>query len=267
MNYQVSEEFSVYGRIAQGYKAGGINMDRSAPGQAPGAPTPDPDGTHFDPETVDSFEIGFKSRLLDNTLTLNGAVFYQELEDYQQNSFDGLNFTVRNAATVEGKGVEFDYMYAPNERWLFSGGVTFQNIEYGEFENASPTAWQGTSVQDLSGKPVLFTSDTTLAGLVSYTLPINDDLNFIASTTYSYSSEYFTGQDNDPITEQDDYWIFNLNFSVAATDDSWQVDLWGKNVGDEEIYNIVFDTPLQSGSYHAYIREPMSWGMTGKLRF
>lgn len=268
LNYLISEEFSVYGRIAQGYKAGGINMDRSAPGQAPGAPTPNPDGTHFDPETVDSFEIGFKSRLLDNTLTLNGAAFYQELEDYQQNSFDGLNFTVRNAATVEGKGIEFDYMYAPNEHWLFSGGVTFQDIQYGEFKDGSPTAWQPAgSLQDLSGKPVLFTSDTTLAGLISYTLPVGDSLNFTAATTYSYSTEYFTGQDNDPITQQDDYWIFNVNFSLASADDTWQVDLWGKNVGDEEIYNIVFDTPLQRGSYHAYVREPMTWGMTGRLRF
>ena len=270
VNYQFSEEFSMYGRFAQGYKSGGINMDRSAPGQSPGNPTPDPDGTHFDAETVDSFEIGFKSRLLDNRLTLNGAVFYQELDDYQQNSFDGLNFTVRNAATVESEGIEFDYTFAPTERWLFSGGVTFQNVEYDEFENASPTAWQGAqgaTAQDLSGEPVLFTSDTTLAGLISYTMPLNDALNLAVATTYSYSSEYYTGQDNDPITEQDSYWIYNLNFSLMPADDSWQIDLWGKNIGDEEVVNIVFDTPLQSGSYHAYVREPMTWGMTGKLRF
>lgn len=268
LNYIINDDFSVYGRFAQGYKAGGINMDRSAPGQAPGAPTPNPDGTLFDPELVESFEIGFKSRLMDNRLTLNGALFYQELDDFQQNSFDGLNFSVRNAATVEGQGIELDYMFAPDEHWLFSGGITLQEVEYGEFKNGAPTAWQPSdSFQDLSGKPVLFTSDTTLSGLASYTMPIGDDLQITAATTYSYASEYFTGQDNDPITQQDDYWMFNVNFSLAAQDDSWQVDLWGKNITDEEVYNIAFDTTFQSGSYSAYIRDPMTWGVTGKLRF
>lgn len=268
LNYLINDELSVYTRFAQGYKSGGINMDRSAAGQAPGAPTPNPDGTLFEPELVESFEIGFKSRLLDNTLQINGAVFYQELEDFQQNSFDGLNFSVRNAATVTGQGLELDYMFAPNEHWLFSGGITLQEVEYDEFKNASPTAWQDpNSFQDLSGEPVLFTSDTTLSGLISYTTPINDSLKVTAATTYSYSSEYFTGQDNDPITEQDAYWVFNLNLSIGAQDDSWQVALWGKNVTDEEIYNIAFDTTFQRGSYSAYVRDPMTWGLTGKLKF
>lgn len=267
LNYLINDEFSVYTRFAQGYKSGGINMDRSAAGQAPGAPTPNPDGTLFDPELVESFEVGFKSRLLDNTLQLNGAVFYQELEDFQQNSFDGLNFSVRNAATVTGQGIELDYMFAPNEHWLFSGGITLQDVEYDEFKDASPTTWQTGATQDLSGEPVLFTSDTTLSGLISYTTPIGDNLKFTGATTYSYSSEYFTGQDNDPITEQDAYWVFNLNFSVGAQDDSWQVALWGKNVTDEEIYNIAFDTTFQAGSYSAYVRDPMTWGLTGKLKF
>jgi len=267
VNYQWSDEFSTYARYAQGYKSGGLNMDRSAGGQAPGEPATDPSAPLFDPENVDSFEIGFKARLLDNTLTLNGAIYYQELEDYQQNSFDGLNFTVRNAATVEGKGFELDYMYAPSERWLFSGGITLQEVDYDKFTDASPTKWQSGSTQDLSGKPVLFTSDTTLSGLVSYTMPVADGLELTAATTYTYSSEYFTGQDNDPITQQDDYWIVNLSLSLAPENGDWQVDLWGKNVGDEEVYNIVFDTPLQSGTYHATVREPMTWGVTGKLRF
>lgn len=274
VNYMWTDEFSTYARFAQGYKSGGLNMDRTAGGATGGNRSVDPDLPIFDPEEVSSYEIGLKSQWLDGRLQLNAALFYQTLEDFQANSFDGLSFTVRNAAEVEGKGLELDYAFRPNEHWLFSGGLVLQDIEYSDYKDASPTQAQKNSdptnralTQDLTGEQVVLTSDVNYSGVISYTTEIGSALQLTAGTSYSYRSEYFTAQDNDPISEQDAYWLFNLSVGLGAQDESWSVELWSKNVTDEEVYNIVYDAFSQANTYNAWVNEGRTFGITGRMRF
>ncbi|GAB3094637.1 TonB-dependent receptor [Aestuariicella hydrocarbonica] len=270
VNYLWSDEFSTYARFAQGYKSGGLNMDRTAGGASGGNRTPNPDAPLFDPEQVTSFEVGVKSRLMNGMLQLNATLFYQTLEDFQANSFDGIAFVVRNAAEVEGKGLELDYIFQPSEHWLFTGGLVLQDIEYSDYPDGSATQTQkdnGFATQNLSGEPVVFTSDINYSGAISYTTDVASALQFTAATSYSYRSEYFTAQDNDPISEQDDYWLFNLSVGLGAQDQSWGVELWSKNVTDEEVYNIVYDAFSQANTYNAWVNEGRTFGLTGRLRF
>lgn len=274
VNYRWTEQLSTYARFAQGYKAGGLNMDRTAGGAIGGLPDADLKLPIFDPEEVESFEVGMKSRWLDGRLELNAALFYQTLENFQANTFDGLTFVVRNAAEVEGKGLELDYVFRPNDHWLFTGGLVLQNIEYSDYRDASPTQAQKSLeptnpfvTQDLTGEPVVMTSDVNYTGLISYTQRLNNGWQWVAGTSYSYRSEYFTAQDNDPISEQDAHWLFNLSLALGAQDGSWNVELWSKNVTDEDVYNIVYDAFSQANSYNAWVNEGRTFGITGRLRF
>ncbi len=270
VNYVWNDELSTYARFAQGYKSGGINLDRTAPGQTPGNPTTDPKAPIFDAETVDSFEIGFKSRWFDNTLQLNGALFYQEMDDFQFQEFTGTGFVVQNAATVKGQGFELDYLWQPNEHWVFSGGITFQDIEYEDFDTAPTTLAQeqaGADFQDLDGEPVIYTSDISYSGTISYTNNLTENLLWTAGTSYSYRTEYQTDESNDPLVEQDDSTVVNLFFTLMPEDETWAIDLWGKNVTDEELYMVGFNTTFQSGSYSAYLNAPPSYGVTARYNF
>jgi len=270
VNYVWNDELSTYARFAQGYKSGGINLDRTAPGQTPGNPTTDPKAPIFDAETVDSFEIGFKSRWFDNTLQLNGAVFYQEMDDFQFQEFTGTGFVVQNAATVKGQGFELDYLWQPDEHWVISGGITFQDIEYEDFDTAPTTLAQdqaGADFQDLDGEPVIYTSDISYSGTISYTNNLTENLLWTAGTSYSYRTEYQTDESNDPIVEQDDSTVVNLFISLMPEDETWAIDLWGKNVTDEELYMVGFNTTFQAGSYSAYLNAPPSYGVTARYNF
>ena len=64
----------LYASYARGYKAGGFNLDRAQTGI-----TPDGD-LWFPPETVDSYELGIKTTLLDNRLSLNVTAFDQRYD-------------------------------------------------------------------------------------------------------------------------------------------------------------------------------------------
>lgn len=278
LNYEISETTSIYGRYAQGYKAGGLNLNGGV-GQTPGNPVADLTNNGFDAEETESFEIGTKSYLFDRTLQLNATVFYQTVEDFQVNSFDGAGFTLQNAGEIEGTGLEIDYTWTPTENWVLTGGLVLQDIEYGDFKNGSTTIAQqeaaglqaraegNVAPQDLTGETPNFVSDVTYAGSITYLHELNSDLMLKAGTSYRYRSEYTTGQDNDDFTENDPYWIFNANLTIEASDESWAVELWGKNLTDEEVINIGFDTPLQTGSFSAFVEAPMTWGVTGRMNF
>ena len=101
--------------LATGYRPGGVNR-RSTCG--PTAPQPCVDEfPPYDPDFLDSFEIGWKTTLADGRVRFNGAAFWQQWDDFQF-SFLGANglTNVTNApgdATIPG--VETDVQWAATE--------------------------------------------------------------------------------------------------------------------------------------------------------
>ncbi|MEE4279766.1 MAG: TonB-dependent receptor [Halieaceae bacterium] len=280
VNYEFNDMVSVYARFAQGYKAGGLNLNGGI-GQQPGNPVvaqPGPNNA-FESETSESFEVGMKSFLLDNTLQLNATVFYQTTENFQTNSFDGATFTLRNAGEIEGTGLEIDYNWQPTEHWTISGGLVLQDIEYADFPTGSSTIAQQEFAglraralgivpdQDLTGERPNFVSDVTWSSSVAYYRPITSGLAFNGAVNWRYRSEFTTGQDNDPLTGQDAFTTVNATIGIGNLDDQWRVELWGKNLTDETVINIGFDTPLQTGSMSAFIEPPRMYGGTVRYNF
>ncbi|MGB0919848.1 MAG: TonB-dependent receptor [Alphaproteobacteria bacterium] len=259
---EIDEDTSAYARVARGYKAGGINLSTSAGGQAAGiTTTATPSNAIFQPEQVTSYELGLKKSLHDGALKVNIAAFWQELEDYQANSFDGLRFTVRNAATVISRGLETEYTYVPTENWFLNGGIVWSDIEYDSYPNGSAITGMG-SVQNLTGRRPNFVSDWNITGAVAYMSdPLENGWVLSPRLDYQYRSDYHTGQDLDPNTLQDSYWLVGASLTAIA-ENGIEVAIWGKNLTDEKIFNIVFDTPAQAGSYNAFVRDPQTWGFT-----
>ncbi|MEQ8514439.1 MAG: TonB-dependent receptor, partial [Chromatocurvus sp.] len=260
------------------YKAGGLNLNGTI-GQQPGDPTPNFANNKFDSETSDSYELGLKSFLFDRTLQLNATLFYQETKDFQTNSFDGVGFTLRNAGEIEGTGLELDYNWMPTDHWTFAGGLVLQDIEYAEFTNASSTIAQQEAAglraralgivpdQDLTGETPNFVSDVTWSGSIAYSRPLADGLGFNLATSWRFRSSFNTAQDADILAEQDDIWTVNATVGISSVEDTWRLELWGKNLTDETVLNIGFDTPAQTGSFSGFIEPPRMYGGTLSYNF
>lgn len=272
VNYQINEDISTYARLARGYKSGGLNMDRAASGTTPdNQVVSDPSVVIFKPEIVDTLEFGLKSRLLDNSLQFNAAVFFQELQDYQFQSFTSTGFVVRNAAKTEGKGLEVDFAYKPSENWLISGGATWQDVNYDQFPDgpitiAQSVAGQAANTNDLSGQRVVMASDLSASILVAYSQPINDDLEFTAAVNGSYRSDFFRQSANEPLSEQD-IKALNASIGIGSQDGNWALELWGKNLTDDESY-ASFASTFQTNSLSSFIQTPpRTYGLTAKYNF
>lgn len=113
----------VFASYARGYKAGGIN-----PGGAAG-------GDVFDPEFVNSFEIGSKDIFAGGRLQANFGAFYYDYEDMQIGQIDGATVVTVNA-DAEVMGAEAEFNFAPTEKWLFDLSLAWLDLEIQDFENA-----------------------------------------------------------------------------------------------------------------------------------
>ena len=121
LSYKPGKNFLGYASYASGFKSGGFTGRYVVPatGLLP-----------FEPEFLDTYEVGIKSDWLDNHLRLNGAMFYSDYQDIQVLVFDGPAPQTRNAAKGRIKGVELDVITLVNKNLQFSADIGFIVAEY-----------------------------------------------------------------------------------------------------------------------------------------
>ena len=102
---------------------------------------------------------------------------------------------------------------------------------------------------------------------LNYKRDLTEKIGLNSRIGYRYRSEYTTGQDNDPITLQDGFVTIDGTLGFEFNDGQIGLDFWGKNLTDQTITNIVFDTPLQPGSFSAFLEAPRTYGATLRLTY
>ncbi|MGH8179063.1 MAG: TonB-dependent receptor [Steroidobacter sp.] len=266
--YRFTDEVMAYLSFARGYKASGFNMDRertnSNISNSPLAPPIQADtDTRFDKELVDSYELGMKTQWLENSLLLNGAVFYQDYTDFQLNTFTGIVFVVESLPQVVSQGVDLDIVwYTPLEQLSIQGGVTYAETTIEDFGAALPLFSVARKNDTLSFAP-------EWSGSLSATFeqPVGANLLFRANLGAKYMSEYNTGSSLDPLKIQDAYTLVNARLGFGADDESWMIEAWSQNVTDEEYYQVAFDGTLQGGTIDAFLGAPRTYGVTARFKF
>jgi outer membrane receptor protein involved in Fe transport len=122
----------LYASYARGYKGGGANP----PGIIPSAFTLGNNVTHpptFDPEFVNSYEVGTKNSLLDGSLTLNGDLFFYDYKGYQISEIvDRTSINFNFNATVKGAELESTWEPLPGLRFNLSGGLQTSSMDSGQ---------------------------------------------------------------------------------------------------------------------------------------
>jgi len=260
--YRFNDELMTYLAFADGYKAGGFNLGRVTNPAAinPLAPVLD---TSFPEETVDSYELGVKSTLADNTVRLDAAVFDQRYRDFQLNTYTGILFVVTSIPRVESKGAEFNLNWAtPLQGLSLSGGVThaFTNInEYG----AAISLFAPERLNDRISFAPLWSG----AAAATYQARLTGALTFRGTLSEKYNSSYNTGSNLDPRKIQGAYGLLNARIGIGAPDDKWAVELWSANLADKLYYQVAFDAPFQYNQIDAFLGAPRTFGLTLRAKF
>lgn len=125
-----TDDTLIYASYSLGFKAGGLNppVDSARFGSTPGT---------FDNEEIDAFEIGTKNTLFDGRLQANINAFFYDYGDLQIGKI--VNRTSLNENTdAEIYGVEGEFIFAPNEKWVFNAAISSLKTELGDTETVDP---------------------------------------------------------------------------------------------------------------------------------
>jgi iron complex outermembrane recepter protein len=262
VSYRFNDHLMTYISFADGYKAGGFNLGRVTNPAAPNPLAPVLD-TSFPEETVDSYELGLKSTLANNTLRLDGAVFDQRYKDFQLNTYTGILFVVTSIPRVESKGAEANVAWATALNGLsLSGGLTYAFTNINEFGSAL-----ALFATDRLNDRISFAPLWSGALSATYELPLSPSLALRATLTEKYNSSYNTGSNLDPRKLQGPYGVLNARLGLGAPDNSWAVELWSANLTNKYYYQVAFDAPFQYNQIDAFLGAPRTFGITARVKF
>ena len=255
LRWDWTDDVSVYGGYNRGYRPSGISIVPAA--ATAFLPNGQNDLLH-DEEESDAFEVGFKSRLWDGRATLNGAMYYQ--------TYDGYLGFVRGVEVVDDLGnplvlpggiifngdanifgVELEGQVLLSETWNLGGGMSWNNAE-----------WDGASepCNDREPGEVVGSCDVDgedVGGEPEWSATLNSEYYYPLDNTEVYIRGLYkyTGERNnisasaglgDVTDEFNSYSLFDLFVGWRSSDYSWDVNVFAKNVFDED------EVILQDGS-------------------
>ena len=205
---------------------------------------------------------------------MNGTLFYVDYDDFQAQGFDGANITVRNAGSLESKGLELDIVYMPNALLTTGLAVGYNDASYSDFETGECTAQQlfavtggsafvlADCVQDLTDRDLDNAPEWTASTYLQFNDEFSDsDMSWFARLEYNYVGELYMAQDLDETLKRDPVDLVNARFGLSGKDSKWQLTFWGRNLLDEEYFVVGFDIPVLGG--FAGINAPaLTYGLT-----
>ncbi|MFQ3666654.1 MAG: TonB-dependent receptor, partial [Sphingomonadaceae bacterium] len=183
IDYRFNQDAMAYFNFARGYRAGGFNGRGQTDFSA---------NTPYDPETVNSYEVGVKTNWLDNRLTVNLAAFLTKYDDKQEEVVRpapppaGQETIVANAASATIKGVEFEFRALPFDSLNVWGSVGYLDASYDSFS----TIINGALV-DISGRDLRRTPSWSASVGGDYTLPVAGN-DLVLAGSYRYVGELQT---------------------------------------------------------------------------
>jgi outer membrane receptor protein involved in Fe transport len=139
IQYQLNPNAMLYFSYSKGFKAGGFNGAQ---------PFNSPDNLRFGPEHVNAYELGLKSKWLDDKVLFDIDVFRSDYKDLQADasifepSANAYTSVVRNAAASRSQGVELETQWAVTRGLRLAANVTYLDSIYVSYPNASPDVLQ-----------------------------------------------------------------------------------------------------------------------------
>jgi outer membrane receptor protein involved in Fe transport len=255
LSWSPTDQVTVFGAYREGFKSGGFDASHTLAASAV------IDDIRFESEEADGFEIGIKSRWLDESIQLNATAYFFDYKNLQVTSLDTetTQFRIQNAAAASTEGVEVELTWAPREDLTVRGFVNYNLAEYDEFLT---NCFAGQSVQDGCDKVRNPTNGRFISQDVGGTkVPISPEWSVTLGFTYDwvlgasgwtasldldsrYSGSYSRSLLRLPDSKADSYVIFDGSVRVYSPDERWQFTLIGRNLFDKLVVLGQFDRPL-----------------------
>jgi len=300
VQFDLTDDIMVYASYAEGSKPGGMRSNDGAIGDqllavgdpafyqtfigqstltpaelAAGVSLAQGNGIlDFEEEEADSIEVGAKMFFADGRVSLNVALFTMDFDDLQTSSYDGTAFIITNAASAKIDGAEIEASWQVLDSLGLSGAVSYLDAEYDNFFGAQclvadeagnfvdPTCVDG--FEDLSGVKLERTPDYEYTLTADYERQITDAMLVRGFVSVYHSDDLSIRQDFHPLGVQDSFTKWDVRLALASVNDTWEVALLGRNLGDEKTIQHAYEV---AGSNFVALSNGRTVGLEGTWRF
>lgn len=256
LQYQANDDLLLYASASRGFKAGGWNPRTLSEGTTP---------QQFDPEYLNTYEAGIKSRLFGGLATLNMAGFYSDYKDIQligvtTTESGVVDTTVLNGGGARIYGLEVELASRPVPELFISAGLGLLNARYTELD--AGVIETGVALDNR----LIQTPSTTFNLQATYDVYLPNDGKIVLGGDVAYKSRIFRSIQNFPDLVTDPYWIANARISYMAPNDRFEVAAFVTNLTNE-IYLANGVDVRGLAVTEAYYSRPREFGLSVRTMF
>lgn len=277
LSYHFTNDFMGYAKYSRGFKSGGFQFDITqgehvgpfaalfqgptfiqgvfadnpnatkedvvnAAIAAVGDPNRAPASVEFEPETVDVWEIGFKSDLAGNRVRLNASAFFTDYTEVQQNITRlATGIVVLNVPEAEIFGFDVDLTALVTPNLMVSAGYGYADTELTApliIPNPQNPSVPLVDSSAFLGQRLAQAPDVTANASIRYQYPL-DSGAVVFRGDFSHTGEILhelveSGSPLESLVTEDAYSIFNARVGYVSDEGDWDVYLWGKNIFNED---------------------------------
>jgi outer membrane receptor protein involved in Fe transport len=265
LTYNFDDDRMVYVTYSEGFRPGGVNRRGTFP--------------PYDADYLINYEIGWKTSWADDRVRFNGALFWNDWDDFQF-SFLGENglTNIVNAGGARIKGIEADLQWAATDALRISGGISILDAELTKNFCESVDA-DGKPLPEADCDPADFAPEGTQ-------LPVAPDFKGNVTARYLFPVSTWNGHVQGsyvyngtarsallPAAEEAlggelDSWGV-ANFSFGVQNDSFSVELFIDNAFDERAELTRFAQCDEAICQQSYLvtNQPRTYGIKFGQRF
>ncbi len=297
--YKFGNGNTVYATFSQGFRVGGANGGEPCPdvfvpgpqglcllgpGQQFGSGPNDffpGNERSFEPDTVNSYEIGAKTTWLNGDLTLNGALFFIDWKDPQVAATSinaGTGITV-NGVSAESKGVELSGSWRVTDNFRLSGNFSYTDAKLtadvpGLVQTIQPPGFGTLLEAGQDGDRLPGSPKTQYSVFGEYNLPLNNGADIVLSGSYSWQSNVLTliGGRGGSFTLPS---YGRADIAIGYVADRWSVTAYANNLFNDFSESSASNTPLNNQTilthnvrrFRTNVLPPRSIGLRAKFKF
>ena len=271
LNYKLNSDHNVYTSYSEGFKGGGFEPRLNMVGtNLPLAVAK----RGYEPETIETYELGLKSAFNGGRITTNAAVFYSDYQDVQipgsvaidtngdgrDDSFAGVT---TNAGKAKIKGAELEAIANITPNFMIAGMYSYIDAEYKEYISAGVNVASQRTFQNTpkNSANLRFNYDIAMP-LMGY----SGKLSLIGSASYKGATAQF---ETASLLDQESYKLYDASIVWTRADGKVRAGIHGKNLGDKHYKTggYLFPTLGLEGTLTAFYGNPRQVSATVEYRF
>ena len=253
LSYAINEHSNLYASYTRGFRAGGINAQVLPTGVR----------QTFDPEYSNNYEVGYKTSLADNKLSIGASAFLIQWQNLQFfNLVAPFTYARENVGNAQSMGLELEVSAIPIKGLQVDGSFGFNKTEYNSFDLKRVNF--GTGVETftaIGGNSLSNAPSHTIFFGAQYEYAISKKLKAVVRGEIRNIGSYYTDIQNK--IEQPSYTLINSRVGLAYS--NYSLFFWGQNLNNERY--LAFGNPDSSFGKSVRTAAPRTFGVTLSAKF